>query len=64
MFYFLEIYLVSVLRKILNKINVFMVYELVKWSELDTKFQELFLLNVVVRIFQLVSRFNVYGLLI
>lgn len=57
----LEIYSVSVPRKILNKINVFMVYEPVKWSELDTKPQELLLLNAAARILQLVSRPNVYG---
>lgn len=32
-----ETYSVSVPRKILNEINVFMVYEPVKWSKLNTK---------------------------
>lgn len=33
----LETYSVCVPRKILNEIGVFMAYELVKWSELNTK---------------------------
>lgn len=52
----LETYSVSVPRKILNKINVFTVYEPVKWSEL-------LLLNTA-RILQLVSCPNISGSLI
>lgn len=55
------IYSVSVPRKILNEIDVFIVYEPEKGNELNTKPWELLLLNKAARILWLVSCLSVYG---